>query len=419
MQEIDALNTFTDRAATQRWIEAHCARADLSTYDPYDIWKTGIGFQVKNLYNRHPTVGLLPAAVLTVFDTWINNRWRLFYSRQEYPIVRAQAALTLLNLYRITDDRGHLDWAHRHLQWLQAHRCLGCQGAGWGLGFDYPVGKHLIYNANAAFSTVTPYVLEAFCRYATVGSADEYADTIQAVHTFLEKDLKVMWETARHMATSYAACRDRIAFNSVAYTMYSYALLLDHLAAAARDRAVGKIEKLYAYLRDHQRDDGSWYYCPEGHSFIDCFHSCFVLKNLMKTNALVPLEGCAGVVARGYGYVRRAFWDCRAGLFRRFSVSNKPGVVKFDLYDNAELLHLAVLRGDRAFARQLARDVARHFVRPGRGVYSKIDCLNLPRDLNTLRWAVMPYLYALSELLVHEIRSWQSEETYADRDGRW
>ena len=36
--------------------------------------------------------GLGPAAILTVFDTFVNNRMRIGYRRQEYPIVRATAA---------------------------------------------------------------------------------------------------------------------------------------------------------------------------------------------------------------------------------------------------------------------------------------------------------------------------------------
>lgn len=402
----EPIERHPDSGQTRDLIAGYCARDNLSTHDPYDIWQTRAGFHVKYLYHCHPALGLLPAALLTAYDTWINNRLRLFYPCREYPSVRSLAALALLNLYRATADRQYLSWAGRHLSWLQEHRCQGYAGACWGLGFDYPVRKDLIYAGNTPFSTVTPYALEAFCRYSCVASTDEYVDTIRSIHTFLEQDLQVMWETERHLATSYAARRDRIAFNSVAYTMYSYALLRDYVDAAARDRAAEKIRKLYAYLCDHQGADGSWFYSPDGESFIDCFHSCFVLKNMIKTNTLIPLAGCASVIEKGYGYLRRVFRDSRTGLFRRFSVANKPGLVKFDLYDNAELLNLAVLRDDRDFARELTHHIARHFVRSGQGIYSKIDCLNGKRDLNTLRWAVMPYLYALSELLVHEVQQW-------------
>ena len=79
-------------------IENLCAREDLSTYDPYDIWKTNLGFRVKHLYNCHPRMGLVPAGALSLFDNLANNRSRMFYARQEYPVVRAVASLSLLNL---------------------------------------------------------------------------------------------------------------------------------------------------------------------------------------------------------------------------------------------------------------------------------------------------------------------------------
>ena len=72
-------------------IEHFCDRDGLSTYDPYDIWNTSLGFRVKKLYNRQPYWGLVPAAVLAGFDDIVNNKHRLFYIRNEYRIVRALA----------------------------------------------------------------------------------------------------------------------------------------------------------------------------------------------------------------------------------------------------------------------------------------------------------------------------------------
>ena len=56
----------------REFIERHCMREILSTYDPFDIWKTGVGYHAKALYYRHPLAGLLPAAVLTLFDIFLN-----------------------------------------------------------------------------------------------------------------------------------------------------------------------------------------------------------------------------------------------------------------------------------------------------------------------------------------------------------
>src|SRR5579862_3857956 len=40
-------------------IERFCLQDDLSTYDPYDIWKTPAGLKVKKLYNAHRGAGLI------------------------------------------------------------------------------------------------------------------------------------------------------------------------------------------------------------------------------------------------------------------------------------------------------------------------------------------------------------------------
>jgi hypothetical protein len=88
--------------------------------------------------------------------------------------------------------------------------------------------------------------------------------------------------------------------------------------------------------------------------------------------------------------------DTRHFLFKRFSVKNKPSIVKFDLYDNAEMLNLALLLGDRCVADKLIASIDRNF-RAGTDIYSQIDLFGVRRSRNTLRWAVMPYLYALSQ----------------------
>ena len=49
------------------------------------------------------------------------------------------------------------------------------------------------------------------------------------------------------------------------------------------------------------------------------------------------------VVAAGYDYLKDSFLDQHHLLFKRFSVKNKPGLARFDLYDNAEALNLALL----------------------------------------------------------------------------
>jgi hypothetical protein len=379
----------------------YCLKDDLSTYDPYDIWKTKIGFYVKNLYNCHTTVGLLPAGVLTVCDAFLFNRTRYPYRKVDYPIVRALAAQCLLNLNRYDPRKEYPDAAKMHLDWLVANACRGFHGYCWGLGWRYPVARGLVYDANAPYSTVTPYALEAFVQYQKGTGSTEYSDVIESIFGFVDKDVRVMSETDACLATSYGACVDRIAYNAISYTMYSLSLLLDYVPALLHSRIREKIHKMYNYIALGQAEEGAWYYSPDGESFIDCFHSCFVLKNLIKTHQRVPLDDSLALIDKGYEYLLRHFRDTHTGLFRRFSIANKPGIIRYDLYDNAEMLNLALLMGYKDLAEDLIGRIESHFHERGKGVYSKIDCFSRRLDLNTLRWAVLPYLFALSRYLLH------------------
>ena len=352
---------------------------------------------MKKLYNRWPRAGTAPAAIFALFDDLVNNNIRLFYRRQEYPIVRAMAALCLLNLYKRDREPLLLKYARQHVEWLLANSCRGYSGHCWGLGFPNAVGKDLIYSRDTPFSTMTPYPLEALVGYSQASRDTRLHAAIQSILAFFENDIKVMEEDAEALATSYGPFCDRTVINAVSYTMYSYSLLLPYAPMQERQRITFKIRKLYTYIQRHQRADGSWFYSPHGRSFIDCFHSCIVLKNVIKCGRIVELDGSVALVARGYEYLKSSFLDERAWLFKRFSVANKPGLIRFDLYDNAEALNLALLLGDSGLAQRLLASVLQHFC-SGFDIYSQIDIFGGRRNKNTLRWAVMPLLYAASQM---------------------
>lgn len=381
----------------RRLIESVCECEDLSTYDPYDIWKSSCGLAIKKLFNRSRLAGIVPAALLTLFDIYVNNRLRFSYTRQEYPIVRAFAALSLLSLHRVEPKEEYLRFAKIHLDWLVENRSKNCVGYGWGLGFEHAAKAAVVYDKDTPFVTITPYPLEAFVEYHSLSGDDTYDGAIQGVLVFLDKDIKILEDTKHYLVTSYGTSKDRIVVNAVAYTMYMYALLRAYVDRDRRLDLEDKIRRLYQFVKDQQRSDGSWLYSPEGSSFIDCFHSCIVLKNIIKTKRLFELEDAETVVEAGYKYIRENFLDKQYRLFRRFSLKNKPSLVKFDLYDNAEMLNLANLVGDEELVRDLSQAIERVFLH-NKDIYSQVDIFNKLYNKNMLRWAVMPYLCALSSV---------------------
>ena len=379
-------------------IEKYCLKDGLATYDPYDIWKTKLGFWVKRGFNKNKSAFLLPAAAMTIFDTFINNKARLFYKKQEYPIVRAFAALSLLNLYQKEGQKKHLEYAKKHIDWLINNHSKNLNGIGWGIMFNYPVKASVVYDKNAALTTITPYALEAIHEYYQITKDNYLLPVINKIYDFFVKDVKTIEESDNHLITSYGTFKDRAVVNAVSYSMYSMALLTGYVTNEKKEILLSKIKKMYNFIISAQQQDGSWLYdYYEKNTFIDCFHSAFVLKNLIKTNEKATLPDSEKIINRGFNYILKNFYDEKYGLFKRFALSNKPSLIKFDLYDNAEMLNLFLLMNQYQKAIDLNKAIQKHFFK-NRAIYSATDIFNRKINKDTLRWAVMPYIYALSKL---------------------
>lgn len=384
---------------TSNLIKSFCTSDDMSTYDPYDIWQTNTGILVKNLYNNNKYLGIAPAGIMTLYDMYLNNRSRLFYRKKEYPIVRALATQSLLNLYHLDKDEKYLQYSRKHITWLIENSCKGYSGYCWGLSFRYPVLKGVIYTENTPLATMTPYVLEALHQYYMLTKEDNIKIIICSIFKYLECDLAVMYEDESILATSYGPLKDRTVINALSYTMYSYALLYRYyLNEDERIIAEKKINKLYAFIKKYQSNDGSWLYSIDGGSFIDCFHSCFVVKNIIKTNKLFNLPDSISVIDSAYEYIKKAFYDEQSDLYLRFSKANKIGLVKLDLYDNAEMMSLAILLSDFDVANKISDRIKDVFF-VGNKIYSQIIITGGKINQGTLRWAIMPLVYAHSLLL--------------------
>lgn len=383
-------------------IRHFCMADDLTSYDPYDIWKSPLGLETKALFYRNRLAGLIPAALLTLFDHFINNSLRIGYTKQEYPMARSLAALSLLTLYDKERNSALLDKAKSHIDTLIAISSKGYSGFCCGMNAPW-ASKNGRYPDGMPYSTNTPYALEALITYSKLAKTHEYDSVIASVFDFIERDLLVVHEDELSIALSYAPVNEpRIVVNANSYSMLMYAMLLEYLPDQ-RDHIVNKIERLYRFIAAEQADDGGWDYYADSApgNFIDCFHSCFILKNIAKTIRIHRLVGACEVIEKGYEFLTENLYDPETGLYKRFTRTDKPGLVRYDLYDNAEMLGLAVLLDDMKTADSLAKKIEHYFIN-GTDIFSVIDRFGLRRNANMLRWAVMPYLYALAEYSAHE-----------------
>lgn len=379
--------------------EKHLSTAHLETPDPYDVWNTKLGQNIKIVYYKNKVLGILPSAGLTIFDLYFNNQMRLGYREREYPIAHAYKSLIGMELFRKTRETQYLSFARDSISWLANNYSKGYSGYCWGINMPW-VSKIAVYDENIPHVTHTPYALEAFIEFQKLAGTKEYEDIIVSIFNFLENDLNNIIDNNKELAVSYSPkIETRIVINANSYAMLCYTLLANK-SPLGRDYSEDKIKRLYQFLVNQQNADGSWYYFSDDApgNFIDCFHSCFILKNMFKVNQIVPLPNCEKVIAKGYQYLKDFLMDPNRKLFKRFSVTDRLSPVKFDLYDNAEMLNLAILLKDDALIEMLSASIKRNFVF-GNDIYSHIVFPNLKVNKNTLRWAVLPYLYAYSKII--------------------
>ncbi|NLD98545.1 MAG: hypothetical protein GX640_01610, partial [Fibrobacter sp.] len=88
---------------------------------------------------------------------------------------------------------------------------------------------------------------------------------------------------------------------------------------------------------------GSWPYAVDGtRNFIDHFHTCFVLKGLIKAEKIIDDKRITESIARGIDYYVNNLFDSDE-LPKPFSKAPRLTVYRNELYDCAECINLGTM----------------------------------------------------------------------------
>ena len=390
--------TETARTAVHRLLELWPDGRSLATRDPYAIWSTRLGLAAKRQYHSSSRSRLMIAAPLAVWDVVTGHRGAPNPLRQ-LPIVQAQAALSNLAFARATGSRAHVDRAERCLEWLLDHASRGYSGLCWGLGFASHPDDRIEYRAETPLITITAYAFKAFVEHAVLTGSAQHQDAVQSIVRHIRADLVDMHDSEGRLATSYGPWADRIVNNAVSYNMVVHALAASYLNDSESDELNDRARRMYRYVKEAQQANGSWPYRDSVDSMIDCFHSCFVIKNIIHASRMADFEGSLEVVEAGYDFLKRHLVCNKTGLMLPFARHSAPFLVKYRLYDSAEMIGIAGLLGDWSFASALQESVEEHFGPPP-AMHVEIDRVGRSLGRGYLRWGIMPYVLARATCLL-------------------
>ncbi|HMN11649.1 MAG TPA: hypothetical protein PKD55_04920 [Bellilinea sp.] len=376
---------------------------DIFSYDPYDLWKTDIGIRVRRMFYENRAFGKAGAIFLATIDWLFPLAARAMTGSRKslHPITVSH--LILLGKMNISAVGCHFLTHYNPLGLLvELASWRGDNGAwGWGVGFPW-MSKNGLYPTDTPFVTHTPYVMEALLALAQDDEERSVAmDMFHGTWGFLET-LKIMHQTNESMAISYAPLSEpRIVINANAYGAFAYALHAIHGRYERQATAATRAKALARWIVSQQRYDGGWGYYADDlpGNFIDCFHSCFVLKNLLKTTQLLPetADLLLPVIDRGGRFVRERFLDQKEGLCRRFLVRDIKDPYIWDIYDQAEFLGYLIDIGHLEEAFTFRKRVVDRFCSSDIW-WCRIDCLGRRWGKMFLRWGIVPFWYHSTRL---------------------
>lgn len=312
-----------------------------TSYDFQTFYASDLTRNAKALYYRSQLLGTLAVAPIIFCEALAPGARRFFWKRQRFPIADAHFAMGFAFLSQALHQEQYYEKAVHFLEVLKTTRCPRYKNYCWGYPFNWETIRGTIREGTPLITTV-PYVYEAFREVWLLDRKDEWTRIMKSIAVHGLEDYRDLETSASASTCSYTPDpRQSVGvINANAYR----AFLLTRAAEDFSDDRFRKVaERNLNFVIECQNADGSWYYANDGkRNFTDHFHTCFVLKALVKIEEITGNRACTEAIEKGIGYYVQHLFDDR-GLPKPFSRRPRLTVYRRELYDYAECVNLAVL----------------------------------------------------------------------------
>lgn len=324
-----ALTNFTG------WLE----RYGEVSWDHQSFFAGPLGSRAKSLYYRNKLAGTAAVAPMIFCEAFAPGARQLFHKPIRLPIADAHYAMGFSFLHEATGEAAHFEKAVHFLDELEKSRCPDFREFCWGYPFDW-VTRNGVIKAGTPLITTTPYAYEAFLQVNESQPRTEWEQLLESITRHVCTDIKdfKFSETAR--TSSYTPYDQGGVINASAYRAFT----LTSAANFTGDDSLLEIAgRNVNFVLENQNADGSWPYAVDGvRTFVDHFHSCFVMKALAKIHFFTGEQRILDALAKGVDYYLKNLF-AEDGMPRPFSKAPRLTVYKCELYDCAECINLCLL----------------------------------------------------------------------------
>jgi hypothetical protein len=369
-----------------------------SSYDQYDFWSTKYGIWSKGIFYKNKLTGSLFVAPIFVADIFFPVIRKFFTEKKRFPIADAHFMLAYINLYKYSSNAVYLKEAKLIAANLIKSSVVGFSGMCWGYPFDWMTTRGL-WTSGVPLITTTGYCFEAFLKLFEATNEDRYREIAYSIFLFTLQDLKDTPIAENVASCSYSPIDNSQIVNANAYRSY---VLVKGSRLFQNESALKKAKLNINFVLQSQREDGSWLYAvnDERDNFIDNFHTCFVLKNLIKVNDFLGEDRIAKAITKGFDFYKKNLLseDYSPKPFAKLSRYN---IVKKELYDYAEGISLCLQmqafdKDAGKITEKLVNEVINKYQRNDGSYYTRISIFNIPNKIPYLRWSQSQIFYALT-----------------------
>lgn len=317
-----------------RWLENY---GDHS-YDKDDLLDTKYGVLVKKFFYKNKYLLAPFAASLLITETFFPEILSVLCDKRKEAIAEAHYSLGYMNLYKLTSDRKYLLSSEVHLKYLKENAIKGYSGYCWGYSKGWQTQKGY-WPENTPCVTTTPYVYSAFKEHYNITKNYEDIQICNSIADFCLYDLKKMPMPNGTFSAQYSTLDvDGSVINSTAYRTF---ILIDAWEGTGDKIYLDEAELNLNFIISYQNEDGSWPYhaINSKQAMIDNFHTCFILKNLIKVHKILKRDEIFAVIKKGYEYYRNYLFY-KDGKPRHYAKSSLVKFRKYEMYDYAEGINL-------------------------------------------------------------------------------
>jgi len=312
-------------------------KVQFKSFDWWDMWGISFGGWAKTLYVKNKLLGSLFVLPILILDFIYPDYRKFFVEKRSFPISYAHLGMSYLNLYTKLKDNEYLKKAENLVPELLKMASPQVKDLGWGMKLQWMTIEGLV-PTDTPCNTQTSYVYEFFVQLYNLTKKEEYLDYLAKIARHVSNDFPDWCLEDDMLVSSYTTIDKRRVVNANSYRMY---ILIEAGKRFDNPEYLNKGISTMKYVLSRQNLDGSWPY-SEDELFVDCYHTCFVLKNLYKVNKILGnsySDLIDKAIDKGVSYYLAKMFDSNKYPIP-FSVQQRITIFKYDSYDLAESIGL-------------------------------------------------------------------------------